>query len=81
MSFCIFFFDIEFKSIVEQSNRSHEQQNNDVTDDRWKDITVAEIKEFMGILLVMRLSITTTIRMNLIKTINFWHRSHFVAKL
>ena len=64
MSFCIFFFfffDIEFKSIVEQSNRSHEQQNNDVTDDRWKDITVAEIKEFMGILLVMRLSITTTI--------------------
>ena len=61
MSFCFFFFDIEFKSIVEQSNRSHEQQNNDVTDDRWKDITVVEIKEFMGILLVMRLSITTTI--------------------
>ena len=61
MSFCFFFFDIEFKSIVEQSNRSHEQQNNDVTDDRWKDITVAEIKEFMGILLVMRLSITATI--------------------
>ena len=81
MSFCFFFFDIEFKSIVEQSNRSHEQQNNDVTDDRWKDITVVEIKEFMGILLVMRLSITTTIRMNLIKTINFWHRIHFVAKL
>ena len=64
MSFCIFFFfffDIEFKSIVEQSNRSHEQQSNNVTDDRWKDITVAEIKEFMGILLVMRLSITATI--------------------
>ena len=61
MSFCFFFFDIEFKSIVEQSNRSHEQQNNNVTDDRWKDITVAEIKEFMGILLVMRLSITATI--------------------
>ena len=61
MSFCIFFFDIEFKSIVKQSNRSHEQQSNNVTDDRWKDITVAEIKEFMGILLVMRLSITATI--------------------
>ena len=61
MSFCIFFSDKEFKSIVEQSNRSHEQQSNNVTDDRWKDITVAEIKEFMGILLVMRLSITATI--------------------
>ena len=61
MSFCFFFSDKEFKSIVEQSNRSYEEQSNNVTDDRWKDITVAEIKEFMGILLVMRLSITTTI--------------------
>ena len=61
MSFCIFFSDKEFKSIVEQSNRSYEEQSNSVADDRWKDITVAEIKEFMGILLVMRLSITTTI--------------------
>ena len=61
MSFCIFFCDKEFKSIVEQSNRSYEEQSNNVADDRWKDITVAEIKEFMGILLVMRLSITTTI--------------------
>ena len=61
MSFCIFFSDKEFKSIVEQSNRSYEEQSNSVADDTWKDITVAEIKEFMGILLVMRLSITTTI--------------------
>ena len=61
MSFCIFFSDKEFKSIVEQSNRSYEEQSNNVADDRWKDITVAEIKEFMGILLVMRLSITATI--------------------
>ena len=61
MSFCIFFSDKEFKSIVEQSNRSYEEQSSNVTDDRWKDITVAEIKEFMGILLVMRLSITATI--------------------
>ena len=48
MSFCIFFSDKEFKSIIEQSNRSYEEESNNVADDRWKDITVAEIKEFMG---------------------------------
>ena len=30
----LFFSDKEFKSIVEQSNRYHEQQSNNVTDDR-----------------------------------------------
>ena len=48
LEFVHFFSDKEFKSIVEQSNRSYEEQSNNVADDRWKDITVAEIKEFMG---------------------------------
>ena len=48
LEFLHFFSDKEFKSIVEQSNRSYEEQSNNVADDRWKDITVAEIKEFMG---------------------------------
>ena len=74
-------FSDKDKSIVEQSNRYHGQQSNNVTGDRWKDITIAETKSFKGILLAMVLSITTTVWMELINAINFWHRIHFVAKL
>ena len=47
----LFFSDEVFKLIVEQSNCYLEQQSNDGVDDRWKDITVAEMKVFICILL------------------------------
>ena len=43
------FSDEVFKSIVEQSNRYLEQQSNNGADDRWEDITITEMKAFMGI--------------------------------
>ena len=49
----LFLSDKVFKSIVEQSNRYHEQQSDNGTDDRWKDITIAEMKTFMSIVLAM----------------------------
>ena len=51
----LLFSDKVFKSIVEQSNRYHEQQSNNGIGDRWEDITIAEMKAFMGILLAMGL--------------------------
>ena len=51
----LFFSDEVFKSIVEQSNRYHEQQSKNGIGDRWKDIIIAEMKAFMGILLAMGL--------------------------
>ena len=45
----LFFSNKVFKSIVEQSNCYHEQQSNTGTDNRWKDVLIAEMKAFMGI--------------------------------
>ena len=44
-----------FKSIVEQNNCYHEQQSNNGTDGRWTDITIADMKAFMGIFLAVGL--------------------------
>ena len=51
----MFFSEEVFKSIVEQSNRYHEQQSKNGIGDRWKDIIIAEMKAIMGILLAMGL--------------------------
>ena len=64
----LFFSDEVFKSILEQSNHYHEQQSNNDADDRWKDITIAEMKAFMGTLLSMRF-------VELPKFPNYWDRN------
>lgn len=51
----LYFTDELSLSIVEQSNLYHQQQSDGNDDGKWKDITIEELKAFLGILLAMGL--------------------------
>lgn len=51
----LFFKDELLASIVEQSNLYHQQQSNEDNDTKWNDITIEEMKAFLGILLAIGL--------------------------
>jgi len=68
----LFFKDEILTSIIEQTNLYNQQQNNGNDNAKWKDITIEELKAFLGILLAMGL-------VELPKSHDYWARNTLIS--